>query len=213
MKSTAIKALIIIIAIAVGVYVVLNMVTSKRSKVEVEKINAMKKLKIEQDISEMVDKYDAVTDWESIFDEKNTFKPVYTIQIQDALLKTNGRPILFYASVVDILRRDNQHIVLFENWAWLDVEPWFTLKPTIYFELQCNEELTKKLLDTPLTLPPLFGAGSKLAVVAQIEEVRKHEFALKAYPRGDEEVEIDVEASDIFIAIGKCLDFLYVEEI
>lgn len=200
MKTIAIKIVIVIIAIAIGVYVVSNIISSRRSKVEEEKANAEKKLKIERNISDMVVQFDAVADWRSSFDEKDILEPIYTIHIQEALLKTNGRPILFYASVDDVLKREKQHIVRFVN--WLDIGL------TIYFELQCNEDQTKRLLEIPTEF-----FLDEFAVIAQIEEVRKPEFAVRAYARGSEEAEIEVESSDIFIATGKCLDFLYVGDL
>ena len=196
MKSI-IKVSLIIMTIVMVVYAISNLISCQdSSKVEKDKRKTEDQIKIKKAVSDMVVKYGAVDDWNSVLEKKDVLERIYTIHIQEALLNTNEKPILFYAILGDIIRSENDYIIRFET--------WFNYPETIRFELLGNEAQVKRLLKFTGDLLDEF------AVVALIEEVRKPEFTIKAYPINSEEAEVEVESSDIFIANGKCLDFLYV---
>ena len=75
----------------------------------------------------------------------------------------------------------------------------------IRYELECSEEQTKKVLEVPIDSP-----GDRYAVIATITDIRRPKFSVRAFGVGENEAEIEVEPSDIFIARGKCLDLVYI---
>ena len=75
----------------------------------------------------------------------------------------------------------------------------------IRYELECSEEQTKKVLEVPIDSP-----GDRYAVIATITDIRRPKFSVRAFGVGENEAEIEVEPSDIFIARGRCLDLVYI---
>lgn len=145
-----------------------------------ETARSERKQKIEQKIQELCSNYNAVTDWLESRPKYTT--PKYTIEVEDALIRTDGRPVLFFASVEDIVRNSDKY--------------------TLYL---CGGDRLTDLLVSLAT-----GTGvERYAFVAQIQDVRKVKFELKAYANSPEEVYIELEpSSNVFIAKGKCLDLL-----
>jgi len=164
----------------------------KKRKAEVEK-----KIQIEQAISSMVAKYNAVTDWKKNFNNESVLLgKIYTVQVEDALIRSDNRPILFFAFVEDVQRQGNKYYVHFWN--------WYELGPDIRFVLECNSKQAKKILEQKTDF------FEKYAVVALISTLQKPKFEVKAYPHSRGGADIIVEPSDIFIAKGRCLDLLFV---
>jgi len=197
MKNIASKIVFALIASAIGIWVVSNIISSQHSKAEKEKAEVEKKIQIEQTISNMVPTHNAVTDWKKNFDKKSAFLgQIYTVQVEDALIRSDGRPVLFFASVDDVTRQGNKYYVHFRN--------WFDLDPDIRFVLECDSEQVKKIMSQKVDL---FG---QYAVVALISSLQRPKFELRAYPHSGEDAEVVVESSDIFIARGRCLDLSFV---
>ncbi len=182
--------LAIIVLILIG-WRILDFISSRRLEIEKQQIEVKNGVKIEQTISEMISKYNAITDWKNIFAKKDFWEEVYTIELQNAFLTTNGRPILFYAPLDDIWKEDNQYYVRFKDF-WRDIN----------FELKFSEEQAQKLLEKLKT----YGV---YAVVAQIEQVYKKEFP-DIITKGAKSFDIYFE--EVFVATGNCLDFLHFED-
>jgi len=197
MKNIASKIVFALIALAIGIWIVLNIISSQHSNVKKEKAEVEKKIQIEQTISNMVARHNAVTDWKKNFNEKSTLLGrIYTVQVEDALIRSDGRPVLFFASVDDVTRIGNKYYVHFHN--------WFDLSPEIRFVLECDSEQVKKIMGQ---ITDFF---EQYAVVALISSLQRPKFEVKAYPHSAEDAEVVVEFSDIFIARGRCLDLLFV---
>ncbi|MBN1255561.1 MAG: hypothetical protein JXA50_09840 [Deltaproteobacteria bacterium] len=196
MKS-ATKVTLIIITIVMFLYAISNLISCQdSSKVEKDKRKPEDQIKIKKAISDMVVKYGAVDNWKIIFEKKDYLEPIFTIHVKEALCNTQDRPILFYAFLEDIIECEEKYTVFFET---------LLSRPNIRFELQSNEAQVESLLKSKYRM-----FFDKFAVVALIEEVQKPKFTVEAYPISGEEAEIEIASSDIFIATGKCLDFLFV---
>lgn len=185
------KVIWAIIAIGIGIYVISGILKSNEQKGATE----ANKQKIETAIREMAAKYDAATDW---MDSLNSKKTIYTIDVQNALINANKRPILFRASLEDVSKLQGQYVVHLDTWVGV---------VQISFQLQCGDGHVHQMLAKSDRDP-----WNSFAVVAQIQDINKPLFRVKAVP-SDEYSELELESSDTFIALGQCLDFLYIREI
>jgi hypothetical protein len=64
---------------------------------------------MQQKISTFAKRYNAVTDWEERFDKDGIkigkgHRPVYTTDIENALIRNDGRPVLIVGSVFDVTK-------------------------------------------------------------------------------------------------------------
>jgi len=206
MKNIISKIVFAIIVLAVGVWGVSSIISSCRSATQKEKAETEKKVQIEQNISGMVARHNAVIGWEEIFNVEDIVTgQVYTLQVEDALVRKDGRPILLFGSVSDIVRRNNEYFVHFKKGV-LD----FSI-PDIYFALKLNAEQIKKIIGQKTEI------FDRYAIVATITSVQRPKFDVKAYSQNGEDgkseyTEIAVEPCNIFIAKGRCLDLLFVGE-
>ena len=99
----------------------------------------------------------------------------------------------------DVLIRQDQYFIFFGP-------DWTFSHPKIRFELKCSKAQATKIIETQVD-----SFLREFAVVAKINDILKPVFSVKSYPEEEDYSRIDLESSDIFIARGKCLDFLYLE--
>jgi len=168
---------------------------SKKERVE-------EKRQTTQQVRELCSKYNAVANWDKDFDDdKFSFYTFYTLDVQEALIRADGRPILFFAGVEDVIKRANKYSVRF-----------FAHYPPTSRSLDLILDCTSNQVDKIVSHTPsssLFRLDD-YAVIAQISEVEKLKFALRAYAQGYDYAEVDVEAPNRFIATGSCLDLIFV---
>lgn len=167
-----------------------------------------------EEVKKLCSQYDAVTDWEEYLSKKAYGQHTYTIEVEDALIRSDGRPILFHCVVDDIVRESDKYVVYwsagFGSSAWILSRAIFT--PDFRFVLDCTPSQIEKLKRQSA------GTFDYYAVIAQISEVEKIRFEVTGRSSRDEDsvyeqVSINLETSDTFIAKGKCLDlFLVVKE-
>ncbi|HZX12933.1 MAG TPA: hypothetical protein VFF49_00865 [Thermodesulfobacteriota bacterium] len=197
---------VIVLALVIGI--VLNLIScqdsanqAKKEKTESEKI---KTEQIKQAISEMVARHNAIADWKKSFfpkDPNALLNNIYTIDLEAALVRSDNRPILFVAPVVDVERRDNKYFVHFQTGGFI-LHSLFS--PDIHFVLECDSEQAKKIMAQQ---PNMF---DEYAVVAFISSVRRAMFKVNADPVSSEEADLVVEPSGIFIVNGQCLELLFI---
>jgi hypothetical protein len=151
-------------------------------------------------ITQLGSKYNAVSDWNKPLSEKSLISPIFTIEVEDALLRKDNRPVLFLATVKDVERKENKYCIRF----LVDDLEELGLFTKIEFILECTEEQAKTITHQPITF------WTRYAVIADIQKVEKAIFNLKA-ESDSEETKIGVSTNDnIFFATGKCLDLLFV---
>lgn len=202
----------IIVAIVV---VLLSLDRDNADKVVKKDKQSEKDSQIVREVQELCSKYNAVTNWRQNSDANDLFQEMYTIQVEDALIRTDNRPILFYGSVKDIVRESDKYLVYFGSGGLAQLLSLSgsgldsilnLLYPEIYFVLNCTPDQVEKIL--------LKSAGyfEYYAVIAKIGEVKKVRFKLSA-DVGEHEEDVSVyikSSSNVFIAKGKCLDLLFV---
>jgi hypothetical protein len=162
-------------------------------KTEKEKLATETRIQTEKSIAEMAKRNNAIVNWQNAFDTNEL--STYTIEVQDALIKTDNRPVIFFAPVEDIVKETTKYSVHFYN-------PFSSFSPVIYFVLDCTPEQIGKIISHRSDL------YENYAVIAQISEVKKVRFEVKGYAEIYEEVQLELEQSDVFVATGKCLELL-----
>lgn len=199
-----IKYLIGTVIVVVIVVVLLTPDSNNRNKAGKQDMESAKKFQLTPQVQELCSKYNAVTDWKQRIGKKGFGEHTYTIEVKDALIRTDGRPILFTYPVYDIVRESDKYLVCFSvsmldaifSGVVSDID--FFLSCDVHFVLDCTADQVKQIMN--------HSAGC-YAVIAQISEVEKVRFELSS---GDSGEKVRVETSDVFMAKGKCLDLLLV---
>lgn len=163
------------------------------------------KHKITEEVQKLCSQYNAVTDWKQHIDKKGFGEHTYTIEVEDALIRTDGRPILFYGSIHDVVRKPDKYLVYFgSGWGTLLRNPFFgVFGCDIHFVLDCTPSQVEQIMRHPAS------GFDDYAVIAQISEVEKIRFELSSGESGEK---VHVETSDVFMVKGKCLDLLLVAD-
>jgi len=181
---------LIIAAIIIGGYYYLTV--SKKTEKKEETVKQEEISKRDLVAKDLASKYQAV----SAGEEELT----YTLQAQERFV--TGKPTLFTGAYVDdIFNRDGKIFVRFSS-------AWFS-KNNYMLELECSREIVDKILGQKGANDFLDFDGEYI-VVANIEEVTKPAFALDGSALSEDEVEIDIEPSELFIAKGICVDVSYI---
>lgn len=158
--------------------------------------------KVSHAISEFGQKHDAVTEWAHGLPQGT----VYSIDVQRALIRKDGRPILFTGRVADI--RQNKETLQLEFAPIWD-------KINLRVILDCREDTINGILSHA-------PRETDYLAVAQIQSVGKVHFRVDARSEGvastdyDDEghswpivetfTELELEAGDVFLAHGTCVD-------
>lgn len=196
-----------IIFVAVFSVVIIGFVArnsnEKQDKAKEQKIKQEKRAEIANIVFAMADKYNAVTDWKDNFKGRFSFlKPTYTIEIQNAIINTDGKPILFFSGLNDIVQKNEKYYLYFD-----DLFGGFD-GPEIHFVLEyAQDQVDKVMSQSPSLL-------KNYAVIAQITHVKKITFLLKAEADSLDSEDISVTITDrpsnVFIANGNCIDLVFV---
>jgi len=155
-------------------------------------------------IAQLSNKYNAVSDWSEPLPKK-LFMSIFTMEVEDVLLRKDNRPVLFFATVEDVERKENKYLVRFV------AEDLLTELPKIEFVLDCNDVQARIILQQRQSES---GGWEKYAVVAVINKVKKVVFSVNPVVVTDVEEnygEIEIDTPNTFMAIGHCVDLLFVE--
>ena len=126
---------------------------------------------------------------------------IYTLQAQERFIV--DKPILFSdAYVDDIFNRDGKTFIRFSS-------PWIYYNEYL-LELECNREIVDKIL-LQKGGNSFIDFDGKYVVVANIKEITRPVFALKGSSLSEDEVEINIDSSELFIAKGICIDVAYID--
>ncbi len=155
---------------------------------------AQARAEVQARIAELSAKYNADTEWQKPFDKPDRLF-FYTVELQRALIRKDGRPLVFVALVDDVfLHTDGRYVLQAHLTVGLDRE--------IHLDLRCGVQELRGLLDrTPEIL-------EEFAIVARVREVRKP--LLQAVAQAGDEMantpEVALEPSRVLLASGDCLD-------
>lgn len=179
----------IIVIISGGYY----FITSNRNVMQDQQL--VKQEKVSQSdiiVKKLADKYQAITGWEENLS--------YTLQAQDRLI--TDKPALFKGYVDDIFRQGDKNIIRFFS---------SFLGPVDYIlELECDQRIIEKILAQQSGNQASFNFFNAYAIIANIQEIKKPVFALEGSTLFENEVEINIESSNLFIAKGVCIDIAYI---
>ena len=170
------------------------------------KKTAQKKYETPEEVKRLCSQYNAVTDWKQHFHKKAFGQHTYTVEVEDALIRTDGRPILFYGVADDIVKESDKYVVYWSaGFASLlrgsDTILDLAFDRDVRFVLDCTPSQVEKIMDNSVS------TFDDYAVIARISEVEKIRFKLSSGENGEK---VRVETSDVFMAKGKCLDLLFV---
>jgi len=208
MKKTISRIAFGLVLLAMVYWLISSVISNRRSEAQKEKVKTEKHLQSEKSVADMVAKHNAVTDWKQNLNKKGRgffADSVYTIEIEEALIRTDGRPILFFSQIEDIGKKSDKYIVYFANLFG------FMSSVNVHFILDCTPEQFEKIM----LHPRLF---ENHAVIAQVSEVKKVKLKLANYPEKHAVTDYDVakidkvvlEPSNVFIAKGCCLELQFV---
>jgi len=159
-------------------------------------------IQTQQKISTLAKRYNAVTDWRERFDEDGIkigkgHRAVYTTDIEKALIRNDGRPVLIVGYVFDITKIGDNN--------YLGIKAF--IYPDLNFLLECQSQQAELVLAQPTD------DGEFFAVVANVISVSRPAFETDALiEETDDErySDIIVEPGDQYILQGTCLDISYV---
>jgi hypothetical protein len=200
MKEKIKKSLIILAVVAVAGFFGHKILEEDKQEDLREDEEKQAELKKEQTIQELVNKYNALDNWDKNID--------YTIQLQDLLISPD-RPILFTGNVEDVFKKDNKYFISFTT-------DWYTM-PEINFVLECNYDKILIILnmlenDKDSQFYYFFSDYGNYAVIARIDDIKKVKLQITGYPEGEGEARLEYAPTDTFIATGECIDFSYIGE-
>lgn len=143
-------------------------------------------------VSELAAQYQAEPQWAQGL---SGYTP-YSIEVERALVRQDGKPILFVGTVTDVRHREKAVIVEME------ADPSDHV-PFLRFSLNCSSTVVARLEKEPQR-------PAHYVAVAHIESVSKARFRMDASGQtiGEDEVETELEivAGDYFVARGQCVD-------
>jgi hypothetical protein len=155
-------------------------------------------------IIELADKYNAVVNWSEPLSKKEFLSPVFTIEVEDALLRKDNRPVLFIAKVKDVVRKENEYLVRFLAAGSLE-----TSSLMFEFILDCSDEQVSKVIQQQIEY------GDCYAVIASINKLKKVAFEVTPVVDSDDEGNygaIEIDTPNTFVATGRCIDLLFVKD-
>ena len=176
---------------------------SGQLKTEKQKLETEKSIETKKIVSTMVAEHNAVVEWRQALDKEGGLwlDSTYTIEAEEALIRTDSRPILFFGGINDIVKKGDKYMVYFGDKKWFN----FLSSADIQFVLECTAQQVDKIMSESKK-----SFVDRFAVVAKISEVGKVRFQLTASSSGYEEIDVELEPSNVFIATGHCLDLVFV---
>ena len=156
---------------------------------------------IKKRIGEMAIKYNSSIDWFKAVEEQSLLQEqIFTMNLQDALVKKDEQPVLLYGIVQDISRKGNGYIVDFLSYFYSPLE--------IHYSLECNDYHVEKIVKQKQNM------FDNYACVAKITSVSKQKFQMSSSDIYDENTSDDIiiETNDNIRLEGICMDILFLGE-
>ncbi len=199
MKNILGKIVTLVIVLAIGYWIVSGIVSTRRTETVKQESKDEKQLQTEKSLADMITKHNAVTDWRHGFKDSTLIEPAYTIEVEDALIRTDDRPIIFFAAVEDVVKEENKYSVYFNN------KFDFLLGANIHFVLDCTPNQVNEIMLGPRSL-----FESNYAVIAKVSNIEKCIVRITTEDNRRVVLGSPIVTSNVFIASGRCLDLLFV---
>jgi hypothetical protein len=170
--TTLIVFFLLLLVVVFGIYEIIqgNRIQNKQQAAEHETL------------SKLAGRYNAIMDWKASFEYVDE---IYIADIQDALIRKDGRPLLVSVEVTDIVKVEDKIVVHFRETNSND--------PDVRYTLECSPEQTRTIAEHREEF-------TEFTVIASIASVRR---------ANKEDVHEDSDPIDTFIATGNCLDLQY----
>jgi hypothetical protein len=130
---------------------------ARREEAERATQQATEKAALQERISELAKRHDAVTDWRSHLRDRTIIDPIYSAELTAALINPERRPVLFIGSVRDVGQVGGKYV--------LSLEGGINLRTHFLLHLSCSDEQAKSIMAEPR------GESNRFAVVATIVSV------------------------------------------
>jgi len=190
-----------LILLAIAYWFVSSTISDRRVEEEKQELETEKRLQVEKSITDIITKHNAVTEWKHGFDKKGlaSFGEIYTIEVEEVLIRADDRPIMFFANVEDVVKEANRYLVYFHN--RFD----FLLRADIHFVLDCTQDQVNEII-----LSPRAPFESNYAVIAKVSSIEKCIVRVRTEDNGRVGLSSPIFTSNVFVATGRCLDLLFV---
>ncbi len=173
---------------------------SRQEEIRKQATKIYDRMQTNNGIGNLVDKYNAVIQWEK---DLENLKQVFTINIQDALVRKDRRPILLIAPISDIEKENDRYLLHIEVYADVIYHDTITYRYTLECDFDCMNKLNAQLSQHPLT-----SNDNEYAIIAFISSARKLRFNISAHPYREEAASLDLNTSRDALVNGRCLDLL-----
>ena len=157
-----------------------------------ERIYREKRERFEENCEELITKYNPI----ELADDFHYSTLVLTVELEKKIMQNNENRIYIEVNLNDIISRDSSYIVKLNSCSWI--------RPKIFFTVDCERKLGDKLLAENLN------KWDDIAMIASIVSIQKIRFDFDCVV-DDEYGYIEIYPSDIFLAKGKLIDFVYEE--
>ena len=192
-----------ILAVVIAVFVNGCEKKTPKQKEEMTAQKSANKFQHLPQVRELCSKYNAVTDWKQPLGKRGFMGHTYTIEVEDTLIGIEGRPILFYGTINDIVKESDKYLVYFAFGFAATLRDISSIVAgyNVFFVLECTPEQVEHIINLPAEM------YDEYAVIAQISKVEKVE---KFRFESAEDARVYLALSDVFRAKGKCLDLFFV---
>ena len=154
-------------------------------------------------VATLASRHGADAEWEKPFTTQRL--GAYTYELQRALIKTDGRPVILTGALDDIIAVAGDQYEIRGRQS-------LPVGPTLYFSLRCGTDRISVLLGRT---PELLDAIAEYAIAARIARISKPMFKGSAQFGTDDQVnvpEVVVEPGDIVIGAGECLEVVRLDD-
>ena len=125
----------LIAAVAYQFYSINGSTESHDTEVKEKKAVMESQSQITEAIGKLVTKHNAATGW-----DKGSLE--YTIEVEEALIRSDGRPVLMIGWIRDVVKKSGKHSVYFIKWEPSDIS-WLLGTPNLYVVVAHISEVEK----------------------------------------------------------------------
>jgi len=189
-SSTVYKVLGVVVAVAIAAWWLHDKLRDSKINTVREKQRSQQQQRATDAVKTAVARHGAIVGWEERF-AKNVSEPL-SIQLDDALVQTGGKPILVEGFVEDVSRRGETYLI--------NITDWHVGGASVHFVLECDAATARRLTSK-------WSGFLEISAVAKIVSVDKGIIAIKSgVKRTDDEAPVEIDSSSLFIAHGQCLE-------
>ena len=191
---------------------------------------------LEKAKSSLAERHNAMGNWTDAIVPRGSWGEVFCIDLQDALVRDDKRPVIFLGSLVDVWREGSTVVARFSFYHVSCEGTDDTLEYGVEFSLRCDAAMAHKLLTPgnhggktmdianrtsrllarmPDSSPPY--EEDDLLVVARVYQVRRPTFSVSAKATQLDGVEpdahVELDSGRTFLASGECLDLVWLGDL